>query len=100
MMIIVAGKLAINPERRAEAVQSALRMAEATQREPGCITYKFSTDLQDPNTILLFEVWETREALAQHTQTDHMKVFRQELPQFVAGELDIKRYQAEIISAS
>lgn len=98
-MIIVAGKVTIKPERRAEAVQAALRMAEATQNEPGCISYQFSADLKDPNTILIFEAWETGEALARHFQTDHMKAFQQELPKFVEGEMDIKRYQVESVSA-
>ena len=98
-MIIVAGKVAIRPERRAAAIQVALRMAEATQSEPGCITYQFFADLKDPNTIFVFEAWETEEALAQHFQTDHMKAFQQELPKFVAGEMDIKRYQVESVSA-
>ena len=97
-MIIVAGNVAIKPERRAAAVQAALRMAEATQGEPGCIAYQFSADLKDPNTIFVFEAWETEEALARHFQTDHMKAFQQELPQFVAGEMDIKRYNVESVS--
>ena len=91
-MITVAGTVQINPEHRAEVVQAALGMAQTTQSEAGCITYKFYADLEDPNTFLIFEIWETDEALAQHFQTDHMKTFQQQLPKFVAGPMDIRHY--------
>lgn len=94
-MIIIAGELKVKPEHREEAVQAALRMAQVSQAEPGCIDYQFYADLQAPDTFFLFEAWETEEALTAHGQTEHMAEFRQHLPKLLAEDVSLKRYQAE-----
>ena len=48
-MIVIAGSVAVRPERREEAVRVACTMATATRKEPGCVSYRFSADLDDPN---------------------------------------------------
>lgn len=92
-MIVIAGQIPVQPEKREEAVAAALEMAAATQQEAGCITYDFHASLADPNLFLIFEEWETAEALAAHSQTPHMAVFRQKLGNVVAGKGWIKRYE-------
>src|SRR5438105_5008851 len=98
-MIVIAGKVVVRPERREEVIRAALAMAEATQKEDGCITYQFSADLADPNTIFIFEEWESDEALTRHFQTEHMRVFREQLPRLLAGPSAVKRYSVESVSA-
>ncbi|MEM7347872.1 MAG: putative quinol monooxygenase [Chloroflexota bacterium] len=98
MIVVVAGTVQINPDHRDEAIQVAIEMSKATQQEEGCVTYMFYADLENPDTFLVFEVWETDEALANHFQTDHMKVFQQKLPKLVAGPPNIKRYEVESVS--
>jgi quinol monooxygenase YgiN len=97
-MIVIAGHVAVRPERRNDAVSAALAMAEATRRENGCISYRFSSDLADPNTIFIFEEWESEEALERHFQTEHMRGFRAALPQLLAGPPTIKRYVVQSAS--
>jgi len=97
-MIVIAGKVAVRPERRDEAVRSALAMAEATRKEDGCITYQFSGDLADTNSIFIFEEWENDEALARHFQTEHMRLFREQLPRLLAGPSTVKRYVVQSVS--
>jgi len=94
-MIIIVGEFKVKPEHREEAVQASLRMAQASQAEPGCIAYQFYADLQAPDTLFLFETWETEEALTAHGQTEHMAEFRQHLPKLLADAVTLKRYQAE-----
>ena len=91
-MIVIAGSVAIKPEQRDEAARVALAMARASQAEAGCATYRFSADLDDPNTFHIFEEWESEDALARHFATDHMRVFREHIPRMVAGPLRIVRY--------
>jgi quinol monooxygenase YgiN len=98
-MIVIAGKVAVRHERRDEAVRAALAMAEATRKEEGCSTYQFSSDLADPDTILIFEEWESEEALARHFQTAHMRVFREQIAGLLAAPPVIKRYSIESVSA-
>ena len=42
-----------------------------TRREDGCITYDLHRGADTPSSFLLHEVWATREAHRQHTQTPH-----------------------------
>ena len=46
-------------------------------------------------TFFLFEEWEDEQALARHFETEHMKVFRKQLPGLVAGNPTFKRYEVE-----
>jgi len=98
-MIVVAGKVTVKPDARADAIAAARRMAEATRAEAGCISYGFYEDVGDPNTILIFEEWEDDTALQHHFATPHMAAFAAEIPRFVAGATAIKRYVVESVSS-
>jgi len=98
-MIVIAGKIAVKPERRAEAERAALAMVEATRRERGCISYAFYADLVDPGTFFIFEEWEDDAALAAHFQSEHMARFQQQAAALVAGPPKITRYAVESATA-
>ncbi len=91
-MIVVAGTVVVRAERREEAARAARAMAAATRAETGCLEYRFAADLEDPNRILVFEAWETEDALARHFQTEHVRIFRQQLPALLAGPMAVTRY--------
>lgn len=96
-MIIVHGTFPIAPERREEALGAVRTMASATREEPGCISYEFYVGLSDPDTLLLFQEWESMEALVEHFDTPHMAVFVRELPTFVNGKISTRRYAVEML---
>ena len=95
-MLVVAGRVQVKPEVRTEAVRAALAMARATQAEAGCRSYRFYSDLEEPNTFFIFEEWEDEEALARHFATPHMATFQQQLPRFIAAPPSITRYQVAV----
>ena len=92
-MLLIAGTIKVKPETRAEAVQAALKMAKATQAEAGCKSYGFYADLDDPNTFLIFEQWESEAALMAHFQSPHMAEFNSVVPRFIAAAPSIDRYE-------
>ena len=92
-MLIVAGRVPVKPERRAEAVAAAVKMARASQAEAGCRSYAFYSDLEDPNLFIVFEEWESEAALQAHFRTPHMAEFNAIIPQLVAGPPSINRYE-------
>lgn len=98
-MIVVAGTVTVKGEHRAEAVREALRVAAATRLEAGCLSYRFFSDLEAPNTFFVFEEWESADALARHFETAHMQVFRRQLPKLLAGGMQIKRYAIESVAS-
>src|SRR5262245_794110 len=98
-MIVIAGSVQVKADKREEARRAALRMAEATRAEAGCITYRFSTDLADPNRVYIFEEWESEEALGRHFASPHMAEFQRVLPDVLGGPADIKLYEVRAVRA-
>ena len=96
-MIIVHGTIPLRPDCRERAIELAREMAAATREEIGCISYDFYVGLSDPNTLMLFQEWESMEALMGHFQTDHMDVFLRELPEVVSGEITTRRYAVQSV---
>ena len=92
-MIVIAGRVVIDPARREEAVRAALEMMEETAREPGCISYTFSADLEEPGVFRVFEEWDSPEALAAHFKTPHMAAFNKVMASVKVLGMDIKQYE-------
>lgn len=91
-MLVVAERIQVKPERRAEALAAALKMAQTSQAEPGCRSYRLYADFEDANTFFIFEEWDSADALSAHFATPHMKEFAGLVPQVIAGAPSIKRY--------
>jgi len=67
-MVIVAGHFDVDPERRDEFIRGREESMRASRAEPGCVVYAFSADPLQPERVLLFERWESKEALLAHLQ--------------------------------
>lgn len=91
-MIIVAGTVLIDPAKKDDALKIMKTMMEATQQEAGCISYRFFANPWDDAEILVFEEWETQDALTAHFHTAHMATFREHLPNYVTRPSVITRY--------
>lgn len=91
-MIIVQGNIPLKSESRDKAIELARKMVSATRSEEGCISYDFYLGLSDPDTLMVFQEWESMEALMEHLQTSHMEDFLRELPDVVSGEITTKRF--------
>ena len=94
-MIIIAGEVLINPDKRDEALAVVQRYAAISQAEAGCLHYQFYSDLADPGTLFIFESWASEAALDAHGSSDDMKWFREQLPNFLAAPPSLARYSAE-----
>lgn len=96
-MIIVHGTIPIRPDCREQALRLARGMSEASRGEPGCLSYDFYIGLSDPNTLMVFQEWESMEALMRHLQTSHMEEFVRALPTVVSGEVTTRRYAVQSV---
>jgi quinol monooxygenase YgiN len=63
------------PEDRAELEEILRNLAEASRREPGCVSFVPSQLQEDPNTVLIFEQYRDDEALAAHRESAHFKKY-------------------------
>lgn len=95
-MIIVHGKFPVKSEMRSTAIEMMERMSDASKAEDGCISYEFYVGLSDPDTFLLFQEWDSMEALQSHFETDHMEEFLKDLPSILAGEVATRRYEVRL----
>jgi quinol monooxygenase YgiN len=59
-----------------DAMRNAIAtMERASRAEPGCIEYVFTSSLEDPTTIRIFEHWQSMDDLRSHFATPHMRAF-------------------------
>lgn len=92
-MLIVAGEVVVEAGS-VEAVRDALRsMEEATRKEPGCLTYAFSVDINDPGMVRIFERWESMDALRAHFGMPHMKTFGEAIGRIQPKSASVKVYE-------
>ena len=96
-MIVVAGRVAIDPAKRDEGIRAATEVVEETAKEAGCISYTFSADLTDPGTFRIFEEWESQAALDAHFTTPHMARFGAALGQLSVKEMAVQRYEVSSV---
>lgn len=74
-----------------EAIREAVAPClEATRKEPGCIYYDLFQSLEDPDTLVFVEKWESREALAAHFEMPHLIAWREAgSPYFVGRTIEV-----------
>ena len=97
-MIIVHGTFPVKADVRDDALELMRQMAFASRAEDGCVSYEFYVGLSDPNTLLLFQEWESVEALQGHFDTDHMEEFLRVLPDVLDGQVATRRYEVKVSS--
>ena len=94
-MIVVQGNIPLKAEARDRAIKLAMEIEGISKQEVGCLGYQFYVALTDPLELVLFQQWESVEALRKHYQTDHMNRFMKELPDLVSGDIVTRRYAIE-----
>jgi quinol monooxygenase YgiN len=94
-MLIVAGTFEVDPERREEFIADRVESMRTSRAEPGCIAYAFMADPIEPGRVLLFERWESKDALAAHLAAlrsaprpaSDIKILGAEIQQYEVGEV-------------
>lgn len=94
-MIIVTANITAKPGERDELISKSQNVIESTRQEQGNISYELLASTEDENVLLMFEKWESKEALDIHMQTEHFKAFGTAIKDIIAKELDITVYSAD-----
>ncbi|MGM0584442.1 MAG: putative quinol monooxygenase [Pseudomonadota bacterium] len=98
-MIVVAGHLEVVEAHAEEAAAIARAMMAETRREPGCLLYRITRDLDAPGRFHIYEEWESAEALEAHFERPHMGVFRAGLADLTVISREIHRREAGVATA-
>jgi quinol monooxygenase YgiN len=92
-MLVIAGTIHIDPDKRDAAIAAATEMMERTRQESGCVAYVFSADLSDPGAFHLFEQWESQAALDAHFDAPHMAKFQGQIGGLGLRDMKVQRYE-------
>jgi quinol monooxygenase YgiN len=65
-MLIVSGNFEVDPAQREDFLAARLEAMVTSRAEAGCIDYVLSADPVEPSRVVLFERWESQEALDAH----------------------------------
>ncbi|EGD54215.1 putative quinol monooxygenase [Gordonia neofelifaecis] len=71
-------KLRVHADHADRAADAMRGLVQPVSAEPGCITYEFYRDLDDPCLFHCFEHWTSRQALDDHGSTPHIRAFLDE----------------------
>lgn len=88
---LAPGTIADNPD----TVEAIKAMVAASRAEDGCLTYTFAQDLSDPDSIIIYERWESQEALAAHGKSAHMAEFQKVMAANPPVGRDLRIYETD-----
>ena len=84
-MIYVIAEIRLKPGTAEKAFAEARKAVAETVKENGCISYDMHQSVTDPSRLVVVERWESREHLARHLDTPHLKAWRAAGAEFVAS---------------
>ena len=84
-MLIVAGTFTTAPGERERVLDLVSDVVTATRREQGCREYVFSPDVDDPDLIRLYELWDGQDELDAHLKTPHIEAWRETSADLITG---------------
>ena len=91
-MIVIIGKVSIQPTKLEQFLGEVNIAIEATRKEPGISRYELVQPVGEPNTFMLIEEYADEAALASHSETEHLKKLTAMLGTVLAGPPEIKKY--------
>jgi quinol monooxygenase YgiN len=72
-MVSFTVRLKFAAEERAEIAETLRLLAEASRKEPGCVSYIPHQVEDDPDTIVIYEQYRDAKALAAHRASEHFQ---------------------------
>jgi quinol monooxygenase YgiN len=65
-MIVCTLVLKFSGSDRPKVIASLIPLLGSTRAQPGCVTCSLLSDVEDPETLVLHEEWDSREQLDRH----------------------------------
>ncbi len=91
-MIVIAGRMKIEPGKLPYALGIIKAVVEQTATESGNVAYRYYADLDDPSTLFIFEEWQSEAALENHFQMPYMIDFLEKIPTLGIVDASVHRY--------
>lgn len=68
-------RMKFSPEERDEVAEILRRLAEASRKEPGCVSYVPHQVEGDPDTVVIYEQYRDAAAEEAHRKSSHFKEY-------------------------
>lgn len=94
-MLVITGTFRVPPANLDAARPHMAAMIAASRAEAGCLHYSYGEDVLDRGLIHVTEHWVSREALAAHGVTAHIKAWRASWLELSIGERDLTLFEAD-----
>lgn len=89
-MIIINAKFEVQ-EQAVEQYEALINdLVTSSRKETGNIGYEHFKSTINENTYLMYEIWESQEAIEAHNTSEHFKSFFANVKPLLAGPSDIK----------
>jgi quinol monooxygenase YgiN len=80
--------------QQADAFEHLFRAyVQPSRVEPGCVEYHMLRDAQDSTLFIFYEVWASKEALAEHMALPHMRAFHERRMYYLRSDLVIREVE-------
>ena len=93
-MLVVHVHVRIRPGQVEEFLAATLANARASLAEPGVLRFDVIQDQDDPEHMVLVEVYRDSDAAAAHKQTAHYAAWRDRVAEMMARPRESVRYSA------
>jgi quinol monooxygenase YgiN len=67
-------RMAVNPNKRKELLQTIKALLEDNRKKSGCVSSQLYQDLEDESVLYLVEAWGSREELDDYLRSNHFGV--------------------------
>jgi quinol monooxygenase YgiN len=91
-MIVVAAKLKAAEGKGDELEKEFRKLAPKVLKDPGAISYVVHRKVDAPNEFLIYEKYESGEALKFHGSTEHFKEFSRAIASLLEGRPEVGIY--------
>ena len=92
-MLVVIATVPGKPDKRAEIAAALGTCAVSSRTDPGCQSYAFYSDVENPDSYASIETWDSQAELDAHMQTPHVAALLAAIGDLVAGAPVITTYE-------
>ena len=96
-MLVIAGPVRIDPAKRDEVIEAAIDVMREARKLPGCISFVFSADIEDPGVLHVFQEWESPEAFESHLTTLRIEAAQLQLGSLGVRDIAVHRYAIQSV---
>ena len=98
-MIVIAGYFRVPSAVSAEFAPHLKAYAATVRTEPGCREFSASFDVDDPEKVRVFEIYDDRAAFDAHGKTAHLAAWKETRARYGVTERVIHLYDVSSVEA-